>query len=243
MHPDGRTDRPVTLPPADSPPARPVVAVVDDASLTRALFGTAFPSLDVAGTFASVDELLARRPQVDLVVLDLHLSTSLQEAGVLQGPAAIRLLRAQGLRVCLYTDERRPLVLAQCLAAGAAGIARKSDPLPETEDAFARVARGETVISRSLVGLAEVLSRRGRLPALTERQCEVLAARARGEKWELLARRLNISVATATGHLETVMAKMVWFLQDAGLDPDASPGDVERALGLAPGDLVDPLPR
>lgn len=222
---------------------RPIVAVVDDASLTRELFGAAFPRLAVVGAFASVDELLARRPEVDLVVLDLLLSTNLQEAGVLQGPAAIRLLRALGERVCLYTDERRPLVLAQCLAAGASGLARKSDPLLETQDAFVRVARGETVISRSLVGLAEVLSRRGRLPSLTDRQVEVLAARARGEKWELLARRLNISVATASDHLETVMSKMVWFLQDAGLDPNASPGDVERALGLAPGDLVDPSPR
>jgi len=232
----------VTAPERPGPDATalPVVAVVDDAALVRDLFQTAFPRLEVADAYASVDELLTARPRVDLVVLDLLLSTSLQERGVLQGPAAIRALTREGYRICLYSDERRPLVLAHCLAEGASGFAHKSDDLATTEDAFVRVARGETVIARTLVGLAEVLSRRGRLPALTARQAEVLAARARGERWESLARRLQISPATATDHLQNVMTKMVWYLQDVGLDPDASPADVERALGLAPGDLLDP---
>jgi DNA-binding CsgD family transcriptional regulator len=90
-----------------------------------------------------------------------------------------------------------------------------------------------------MVGLAKLLARRCYLPELTERQIEVLNARARGEGWKLLARRLNISEKTAQGHLEAVMVKMVLHLQHAGLDPYASPADVERALGLAPGDLDD----
>ena len=231
MHHDQRAAGPMT---------KPRVSVVDDAALTRLVFQSGFPKLEVVGAYASVDELLTARPVADLVVLDLLLSTSLQERGVLQGPPAIRALIRQGYRVCLYTDERRPLVLAHCLAAGASGFARKCDDLALTEASFVRVARGETVITRSLVGLAEVLSRRGRLPELTGRQKEVLAARARGEKWESIARRLDISVATATDHLDNVMMKMVLFLQHLGVDPSTSPADVERALGLTPGDLMDP---
>lgn len=235
MHNDQRPDGGLT---------RPVVAVVDDAALTRRMFPTAFPRIEVAGTYASIDELLVGRPAVGLVVLDLMLATSMQADGVLQGPAAIRALIREGYdRICLYTDERRPLVLAHCLSAGASGIARKSDELEVSEEAFVRVAAGESVIARSMVELAEVLSRRGRLPALTARQSEVLAARSRGEKWEAIGRRLGISTDTARGHLENVMAKMVWYLHDVGLDPDAAPADVERALGLAPGDLMDPSSR
>ncbi len=244
MHHDHRPDGDGGDPMTAAPAPAPVVAVVDDAALTRTMFRSAFPRLEVAGAYAAVDELLAARPTVDLVVLDLQLSTSMRAQGVLQGPAAIRELGRHGYgTICLYTDERRPLVLAHCLSAGAAGIARKSDDLEVSEDAFVRVARGEDVIARSMVGLAEVLNRRGRLPELTGRQAEVLAARSRGEKWEAISRRLGISTDTARGHLENVMGKMVWYLHDVGLDPDAAPADVERALGLAPGDLMDPSSR
>lgn len=228
---------------ADHPTVRPTVAVIDDGALTRDQFHLAFPLLDVAGAYASVDVFLADGIAVDLVVLDLVLSTSLEERLVLQGPPAIRTLTKGGYRVCLYTDERRPLVLAHCLASGASGLARKSDDLAVTQEAFVRVASGEAVVARSLVGLAEILTRRGRLPQLTARQAEVLAARARGEKWESVARRLDIAPSTASDHLESVMTKMVWFLHDVGLNPDASPADVERALGLSPGDLMDPHSR
>jgi DNA-binding NarL/FixJ family response regulator len=197
----------------------------------------AYPALDVVATFASVEALLAARPVTDLIVLDLLLSTTLGDPGILQGPKAIIELVRQGYRVSLYTDERRLLVLAHCLSAGASGLVRKSDSLAHNQEAFLRLASGETVVPPSLVGLAELLSRRNRLPELTERQIEVLSARARGETWEALSRRLHISPKTAYDRLEAVMAKMVWYLGEAGLEPDASPADIERALGLAPGDL------
>lgn len=218
----------------------PRVAVVDDGSQTRETFQIAYPGLQVVVTYATVDALLSHRPEVELVVLDLMLSTSLQARGVLQGPPAIRQLVDLGYRVCLYTDERRPLVLAHCIAAGATGLVRKSDPLGVNQDAFLRACRGQIMIARSMVGLAEILNRRGRLPALTDRQLEVLSARARGEPWDSIARRLSISPKTAADRLEAVMSKMVWFLHDAGLDPRASPADIERVLGLAPGDLMGP---
>lgn len=183
--------------------------------------------------------LLDERPPAALVVLDLMLSTDLSQRGVLQGPPAIQALVAAGYRVCLYTDERRPLVLARCLGAGATGLARKSDPLALNQATFLRVAHGHTVVASSLVGLAELLNRRGQLPELTVRQTQVLNGRARGEPWKLLAGRLGITPKTAYDRLEAAMAKMVLFLQDAGLGPDYSPADVERALGLAPGDLLE----
>ena len=120
---------------------RPSVALVDDETLTRATFGVAYPALCVAGTYATVSALLADKPEVDLVVLDLLLSRSPDEKAV-QGPRAISLLAAEGYRVCLHTDEQRNLVLAQCFAAGAICLARKSDSLADNSDAFLRAARG-----------------------------------------------------------------------------------------------------
>jgi DNA-binding NarL/FixJ family response regulator len=184
-----------------------------------------------------VEELLAAQPPGQLVALDLMLNTTLADNSALQGTRAIRELTDRGYRVCLYTDERRILVIAQCLSAGAIGVVRKCDPLPQSQQAFQQVAAGETCIPSSMVGLAELLSRRNQIPELTERQRAVLSARSRGETWEAIARRLNIKPKTAYDHLEAVMRKMVWYFNDAGLDGDAAPADVERALGLAPGDL------
>ncbi|WP_300766785.1 LuxR C-terminal-related transcriptional regulator [uncultured Bifidobacterium sp.] len=217
---------------------RPRVAVIDDETQTRRTFAVAYPQLDVVGSYSSVEEELSHSPAVDLVVLDLMLDTGASSDGLLQGTAAVHRLSQKGL-VCLYTDERRPLVIARCFAAGAIGLVRKSDSLEDNAQGFLKAATGSPVVPRSMVGLAELLSRRDRLPELTERQVQVLNARARGESWRSLSRRLNISPKTAYDHLEAVTAKMVWYLHDVGLDYDASPADVERALGLAPGDLDD----
>ena len=225
--------------PADDTAPRPRVVVIDDASQTRDTFQIAFPALDLVAAYSHVDALLKDKPTVDVVVLDLMLSTSLDKP-VLQGPRAIGELSGLGYRVCVYSDERRLLVLARCFSAGARGLARKSDRLDENQTAFLKVAAGDLVVPRTMVELAELLSRRDRLPELTPRQTEVLSARARGEAWDALSRRIGISPKTAQDRLSAVMSKMVWYLQDAGLDPNASPADVERALGLAPGDLNDP---
>lgn len=214
-------------------------AVVDDGSQTRETFPLAYPRLRVVGAYAGVEELLAEAPPAALVALDLHLSTSLDARGTLQGPPAIRALVAQGYRVCLYTDERRLLVLATCLAAGATGLVRKSDPLALNQDAFLQVARGGVVLPQSLAGLAELLHFRGQLPDLTPRQRQVLQGRARGEPWKLLARRLGITPKTGYDRMEAVLEKMMLHLRAAELGSNYSPADIERALGLAPGDLLD----
>jgi DNA-binding NarL/FixJ family response regulator len=229
----------ITAQPLAPTAVRTAVAVVDDDSQARYTFQVAFPGLDIAATFSSVEALLGARPVVDFIVLDLQLNPDLN-GSVLQGPRAIMALVAQKYRVCLYTDERRLLVLAQCFGAGASGLVRRSDSVPDNQAAFRRFAAGQIVVPRSMVELAELLRRRRQLPELTGRQTEILNARARGEAWDALSRRLGISSKTAQDHLSAVMAKMVGFLQQAGLDPYASAADVERVLGLAPGDLNDP---
>ena len=222
--------------------ARPRVAVVDDSSQTRQTFQQAFQALDVVGAYGSVDALLLANPAVDLVVLDLQLSASFAEP-TLQGPMAIRELSQRSYRVCVYSDELRLLVLAKCFSAGALGLARKVDPIEANQATFLRVAAGHAVVPPSMVGLAELLSRRKSLPDLTDRQVDVLTARARGEAWDAIGRRLGIAAKTAQRHFDAVTAKMTLFLRESRLDPEANPADIERALGLSPGDLDDPRAR
>lgn len=208
------------------------VALVDDSVAIRAGMPVMLPALDFAAALPDVESLLSQLPVVDVVALDLKLTGEDLDRKI-QGAAAVRAVAAAGYRICLYTDERRRLVLTQCLRAGAHGIVHKSDPADVVSDAFARIAAGETVITHSLIGLGELLDRRGGLPELTERQRQVLTARARGEPWSSIAARLYITECVAREHLAAAAAKFAEFVTKA------TPAELERHLGLGPGDLLD----
>lgn len=71
------------------------------------------------------------------------------------------------------------------------------------------------------------------LPSLTQRQRQIRSARARGEKFESIGRRLFISKTVAEEHWSIIARKFAEFLHNH------SPADLERLLGLEPGDLVE----
>ena len=73
--------------------------------------------------------------------------------------------------------------------------------------------------------------RRGRVTVLNKRQREVLAGRARGLTYAELSRTLYLSESTLRGYWRDLSGVVSSYLQDS------SPGDIERALGLGPGDL------
>lgn len=207
------------------------VAVIDDDTVIREGLPLLLTDLRQPLTFGDVETFLAARPAVDVVLQDLVL-TGTGRGGPLQGAAAIA-LTAAGYRVLIYTNERRREVLAGCLAAGARGVVHKAESLTALQRAITAVARGDIVITPALVGLAEIVERRGSLPALTSRQQAVLSARARGEPFHSIAQRLFISRRTAEDHMDVVARKFADYLGSH------SPADLERLLGLGPGDILD----
>ncbi|MFE0644671.1 LuxR C-terminal-related transcriptional regulator [Streptomyces sp. NPDC058877] len=212
---------------------RPTVAVVDDASLIRESVGPLMPGLDVVAAVATVEELVRRGPVVDVVLLDLHLANLERQPDVRQGVAAVRTLTRRGYRVCVYSQEERRFVLAACLAAGASGIVSKALPRDRAERLFLDVAGGGTVVPTAVVGILEVLVRRDCITLLSERQRQVLHGRARGLSYAQLARELFVSESTLRGY---------WFDLTRSLSESLrslTPGEIERALGLAPGDLLE----
>lgn len=210
---------------------RPPVALIDDIAVVRQGFAIVHQGLDVMATFASAEEFLRERPAVDAVVLDLRLNLS-RASHSMQGTEAVQAVSKAGYAVCIYTEETRPMVLAACLRAGASGIVHKSDSPQEAEDAVREVAQGRTVITQSLVSVAEILSRRGQLPELTDKQRLVLHGRARGVRWSEIAKKNFISEGTARDHMDAVNRKTAQFFQNA------TPAQLEQELGVAPGDLV-----
>lgn len=225
----------MTLSSADTraaPAQRIRVASIDDDTVIRRGLPLLLRSVDVVGSFADLAGLLAAAPRVEVVLLDLVLKGT-GRSEVVQGAAAVRALISTGHRVLIYTNERRPAVLVACLTAGACGVVHKAEPIEVLEEAIAEVAAGKVVITQALVGLAELAERRGELPTLTERQRQILAARARGEPFASIAERLYIARKTAEEHMAIVTGKFADFLRDH------SPADLERRLGIAPGDVLE----
>jgi DNA-binding NarL/FixJ family response regulator len=215
--------------------ARPRIALVEDIAALRAALPAVLPELDFAGTYPNIAQLLAERPESDLVLLDLHLSNRAQPEAD-QGPAAVQQVVQAGYRVCLYTQEERRFVIAACLAAGAEGLIAKSEPVAAVGRAVLRVLGGEVLVPQSIIGLAEVLVTRGSLTILSNRQRQLLAGRARGQTYAEIGTALYLSESTLRGYWQDLLRVVAQHLQES------APADIERVLGLTPGDLLDLWP-
>lgn len=88
-------------------------------------------------------------------------------------------------------------------------------------------------ITQSLIGLTELLDRQDTRFDLSPRQRQVVSARARGQHWLDIAAELYITEDTAREHYQAACQKLRAYLEVV------SPGDIERAMGLAPGDILD----
>ncbi|WP_193608693.1 response regulator transcription factor [Nocardioides lijunqiniae] len=211
---------------------RPTAVVVDDATVIRQSIPALMPAFDIVGSYPRVEALIAERPHADLVILDLHLVNSTQPSAR-QGVAAVRAVVAAGYRACVYSQEERRFVLAACLAAGATGIVSKSEPVESAQSMFLDAMAGQIVVPQAIISLMELLVRRNCITILGERQRQVLAGRARGLTYAELSRSLFLSESTLRGYWRELTLGVSRYLQET------TPSDIERALGLGPGDLLD----
>jgi DNA-binding NarL/FixJ family response regulator len=208
---------------------------VDDATAIRESLPMLMPEIRFVASYATVEGLLVERPEADLVVLDLHLVNEHQPSAR-QGVAAVRAAVSAGYRVCVYSQEERRFVLAACIAAGAGGIVSKSAPLSGAQENFRDVAAGRVVVPQSIISLMEILVRRNCITVIGERQRQVLAARARGLTYAEMSTKLFLSESTLRGYWRDLTVSVSSYLQQT------TPHDIEHALGLKPGDLLDIWP-
>jgi DNA-binding NarL/FixJ family response regulator len=183
------------------------VAVVEDHPLYR---DALVRVLDETGRIAvvvathSVERLLAEPgPVPTVVVLDLHLPGR-------SGPNAVHHLTSLGHRVLAVSasDDRDEVMAA--LSAGARGYVPKSADAAEIGRAVEAVAQGGNYVSP---GLAATLLSAGpaaepaHLPALSDRERQVLGLLADGERDFDIAQELGISVRTVRSHLDRIREK------------------------------------
>ena len=161
----------------------------------------------------------AAMPSVDLLVLDLSMP----------GRSGLDMLRRARLRwpqlrVLVFTMHDSPAMVAQALAAGAAGFITKSSEPALLVAALRRVAAGEeAVLSPDIAGAAQAPQQQ-----LSAREFEVLRGLAEGLGVEQIAARLHLSPKTVSNYQTQVRQRL-------GLQTAVELLKYARQHGLLPG--------
>jgi two-component system, NarL family, response regulator YdfI len=211
--------------------------IVDDHQLVRwgiRTFLATQPDISVLGEAASGEEALelAAELQPQVVLMDLRMPG-------MGGVEAIKQLRQRWpqMAAVVLTTYNEDNLMIQGLQAGACGYLLKDCSLETLVQAIRAAARGEMlvppeVMARILARAAQAVAPARAAPArspldLTEREREVLAGVARGERSKEIARRLGISERTVGSYLNNVFSKL-------GVDSRASAVAVAMERGLLP---------
>jgi DNA-binding NarL/FixJ family response regulator len=188
--------------------------IVDDQALVRAGFRKLLESEDgfeVVGEAGDGVEAVAaaRRLGPDVVLMDIRMPR-------LDGIEATRQLATGGRpAVLILTTYDLDEYVFEALRAGASGFLLKDAPPDDLVAAVRTVARGEALLAPSVTRrlIAEFTSRRrpdpeAALPALSQRETEVLKLVARGMSNAEIAHELFLGEATVKTHVGSLLAKL-----------------------------------
>jgi DNA-binding NarL/FixJ family response regulator len=198
-------------PPDRAAGARITLLLVEDHDMVAEAMRLAMDrtdDLEVVGRSSTLRAALAdvARLRPAVVVLDRRLPDG-------DGVAAIAGLRAAapGTRVLVLAGEATPSIAAGVAGAGGSGLLLKADNLGELQDGVRRVAAGEVVYSRGLLGgvLDRLTGRTESVGAtLTPREREALELLGEGLGTAEISRRLGVALNTARNHVQRVLGKL-----------------------------------
>ena len=194
----------------------PSLLIADDHPLFRAaLRGAAADAVadlvvHEADSLPTVLALLEAEPDIDLVLLDLHMPGN-------HGLAGLAAIRAQypGVAVVVVSANDDPRVIRRALDHGAAGYLPKSSGLDELRDAIRAVLACEQWLPPTL--RASVSHTRSsstdadlaaRLASLSPQQFRVLAFVAEGLLNKQIADRLGVQERTVKAHLSAIFERL-----------------------------------
>ena len=174
--------------------------------------------IEVTGRARDGDEALTkietRKP--DVAVVDLRMP---RLSGVEIARRAARSSPDTG--VIVYTAYGERALLTEALDAGARGFVLKEAPLDDLVRAVQTVANGGMYVDPVLAGVLATAGAAGTLPALTQRERDVLRLLADGHSNEAIGKVLFISPETVRTHIRKAMDK---------LDADTRTQAVAKAL-------------
>lgn len=168
------------------------------------------PDLELVGEASDGSEALrlCKKLKPDVVLMDLRMPT-------MDGLTAIERLRVEQpeIAVVILTTFNEDDLMLRGLQAGARGYLLKDTDRSTLFDTIRAAARGETLLKPEI--MARVLSQANAPKTvssesvnLTERELDVLAMVARGERSKEIAIQLGISERTVKAHLASVYGKL-----------------------------------
>jgi len=190
------------------------VIVADDHPLFRRAImealATVHPGIRYleANSFESLQDLVAANPEVDLVLLDLHMPGVSGFAGLVY-----LCQRYPSVPVVMVSANEDPVVIRRALELGAAGFIPKSVSIDTIGEAIAAVLMGEVwspeTTRSSLPGRnVSELELAGRMAQLTPQQFKVLMMMSQGLLNKQIAFELKVSEATVKAHVTAIMGKL-----------------------------------
>ncbi|GAA1770020.1 response regulator transcription factor [Kocuria aegyptia] len=188
---------------------RTSILVVDDHTTFAELLTGALsqePDLRSVGVAGDVESSIrlcgARRP--DVVVMDYHL------AGGNGVTASARILRDRpGTRIVMLTGDPTQHVLEAAATTGICAFLPKDGSLATLLETIRSARCGTMAVHPSLLTAAEPGRRPGAgVPALTQRELQVLHLMAEGHSVGANARLLNITPNTCRGYVKTILVKL-----------------------------------
>jgi DNA-binding NarL/FixJ family response regulator len=184
----------------------PSILIADDHPIMRSALRAAqvelspSPRFLEAGDAAAVVALVGEHPDLDLVLLDLHMPG----VGSVAGVRALR-ERIPEVPVAVVSGEDEPGVAAELLRIGVAGYIPKTDaPAIIVSAVRLMLAGGVYAPTRLLRAAAPPAPGAGNGSGLTDRQLEVIRLLAKGQSNKEIARALGITEGTVKVHLLSV---------------------------------------
>jgi DNA-binding NarL/FixJ family response regulator len=197
------------MPPLDArnEPGRITCLVADDhPAMVEAICDTlADEGIEIIGRAVDGEEALAkietRKP--DVAVIDLRMP----RVGGIEATRQIA-LAAPETAVILYTAYGDRALLTEAIDAGARGFVLKEAPLADLVRAVRIVADGGTYVDPVLAGSLATAEATAKIPALTQRERDVLRLLADGHSNEEIGKQLFISPETVRTHVRKAMGKL-----------------------------------
>lgn len=195
------------------PPAQKFI-VADDHPLFRAALTQALrqltPQAEIveADTMQGCADAVARHPDADLILLDLHMPGAHGFSGLIQ-------LRGQmpDIPVVVVSGSDEPRVVRRAIDYGASGFIPKSASLQLIAEAVGEILDGEVWLPAELAdALGDANHEETRfadaIASLTPQQFRVLNMLTEGLLNKQIAYELNVSEATIKAHVTAILRKL-----------------------------------
>lgn len=190
------------------------IILVDDHPLfrdaLRSMFRIGIPSarIEEAGSIEAAKHVLADRPGIDLIVLDL----TMDDVKGFEGLMALRIRFPRiPILVCSALDE--PRIIREAIRLGAAGFVPKSAGKAVYMEALDRIMTGAIFMPDSVAGcseasISEPIPAAALIATLTPAQMNVLTMIKRGKLNKQIAHDLGIGDSMVKAHVSEIMRKL-----------------------------------